>query len=634
MKNFLNASQYFKQLGALFAVSSFMGLGISCSGSDSETSSTDSATVESSMIITNGIDTSNGGERLKVQEQKIQIQSESGDLSLFSDFVDLTVIGELSAPQASVEIVAGQVAYAEGVAFVSYMSLGEEHAGAIDVVDVSSLTNPLLLSSVVSEDHDINTVSILNTDLWLAGARASFNQHSAFAVGLKWINNQLQMDTSEIEIPSFAGTDIHQSSSQIFVTSGDQGGLTLFDREPFVQNSYHSFFDARSVFQKGDKVYIETAQPGKLATLDLGSGNVISNVTIGDGNTNMTPQDKSHFYVGEHTAVMALSDQGFAVVCLADGSVLDHVNAFPGENVDLSPNYSLQVAVKGNYVYSASGGNGIQIYNLGENWDSSECNELDIERVGRFTFSDNAPATHITIEEDNMFVSAGKYGLKIIKIVDSEQCSQDEGCLLQQIAQKCDVLEDRVSATIEITLDDKKDCQWGQNGNLPKKNAYITAREVSSAPLNLPEGAILCNVDRIEAQAKVKADDWLFVNWNGRVLASNQATTTELDKVGSFYSYDWDKLKGLKNVEQNFCYTSGACSEIKHDKYADLNISLSEAWAQKLSASLILGSQNSNHEISGIVMGDDDNGDCELRSQEGDKKIDLEIDVQYVLETE
>ena len=135
--------------------------------------------------------------------------------------------------------------------------------------------------------------------------------------------------------------------------------------------------------------------------------------------TKLTKEDKSRLHVGENVAFLAMNDKGFQAVCLKTGEVLSEVSKFPGEDINTSPNYTLDVVAYGRYVITASGYNGLQIYDAGENWDSPYCNDFEIKKLQEFSFSDGSPASHVKLVGDTLFVTAGEKGLKILSLGDS-----------------------------------------------------------------------------------------------------------------------------------------------------------------------------------------------------------------------
>jgi len=132
------------------------------------------------------------------------------------------------------------------------------------------------------------------------------------------------------------------------------------------------------------------------------------------------------------------------------------------------------------------------------------------------------------------------------------------------------------TSTQTITFDDSRVetgmqqiCQWNTGDNLAMKDGFMTARYEQNRSLTLPAGAVLCDVQMTTAQQKFSYDDILFLNFNGRILGSDNkaAVTSKLTpemvtlssgKIAPLYTYDWLSLRGapFQNVADDYCLGS------------------------------------------------------------------------------
>jgi hypothetical protein len=358
-----------------------------------------------------------GGIRLERQDRETRdkrekkFSSHESRLHLLSSHespFNISILSEIAPIQPRGQ--ANSLTIEEGKAYVGYLTLGEIFAGGVDIFDVTKKDNPKLVDSYVAPGLDVNSVAVSNGKFYIAGAH---NSQKPACLGQFSIENDKLSETGKVSsLQSFTGIDISIRGDSLFVTSGDKGGIQKISTQDLSLEKYLGYKDVRGIEYRKGLFYVFAGTPAQFVALD-------EDLEIKSWfplHAKLTKEDKSRLHVGENVAFLAMNDKGFQAICLKTGEVLSEVSKFPGEDLNTSPNYALDVVAYGRYVITASGYNGLQIYDAGEKWDSPYCNDFEIKKLQEFAFSDGSPASHVELVGDTLFVTAGEKGLKILSL--------------------------------------------------------------------------------------------------------------------------------------------------------------------------------------------------------------------------
>ncbi len=176
-------------------------------------------------------------------------------------------------------------------------------------------------------------------------------------------------------------------------------------------------------------------------------------------------------------------------------------------------------------------------------------------------------------------------------------------------------------------------CAWGQNNNLSKNNGKHTARREQTQKLDLPAGAVLCNMKISSDGGTIKYDDAFFLTFNDYVIASNakpavdkltRENVSATNKTVPLYKYDWLKIRGSDTSESNYCVGSAqsiaSCSWPQTEQSGAFKLTYNSDLIRKISDKGSAGEQ----ELTFIVTGDDDaSSDCQHSGVELDIAIDF-----------
>jgi hypothetical protein len=317
-------------------------------------------------------------------------------------------------------LMATHVAIKDNYAFVSYNLRGDEYAGAVEVFDVSNISQPVILSQAIFPKADINSIDYADGKLFIVGATEDYYhfqfEDPAFFQVIS-LNAQMQIAAVDviIDIPSFSANGIQVSDSNIFVTSGDNGGITIFDRDYNLVKS-EEIFDARSVASNSDHAYILSGQPGTINVFNLNSSDFVNNFTIGGANT---PYSKSEISVNDTYIFAALNEEGVRMMEL-DGTIKQHIPKPETPEGALDENHvTNSVSLNNSLVFMGNGESGIAVGEIIE--------ELDDQVVihGTMAFNDMGSSNFVQSRDSIIFVASGLGGLKILSISIDEGIPDD-----------------------------------------------------------------------------------------------------------------------------------------------------------------------------------------------------------------
>jgi hypothetical protein len=162
-------------------------------------------------------------------------------------------------------------------------------------------------------------------------------------------------------------------------------------------------------------------------------------------------------------------------------------------------------------------------------------------------------------------------------------------------------------------------CQFNQGDNLDQLDHYMRARYTQNQKLNLPDGAVVCDIQMSTSLQKFKYDDVFFLTYNGLVLATNNKTTFEqrlspesnakvAGKTVPLIRYDWLKLRNgsFDNVQDDYCL--GAQQNLASCQWpiTEQQGSIKFSFHPELLINLGLHSSGNEHDFGFVITGDDD----------------------------
>ena len=354
--------------------------------------------------------------------------------------ISLTLVAEVSAPAYGGQTLqATDVRILGNKAYVTYNMSGDIFLGAIEVYDITAATAPVLLSSAIFTDTDINGVAIHGNDLYLAGASNSTEYDSpAVLKNIKLSGGVLTDSVTTIDMPSYAATDVETAGSFVYVTTGaDDGYVVVLNSTDLSEHTRVAAIDARGVDSDSADVAIVTGTNGvngasaNLVTFDRTLGTVLAEHNLSGATIK---HSKSTIEVKKSKAILGMGDGGTQVVCLATGAVLKEIPVPVVEGLDVSLAVTNAATAYKRSLFMGNGEAGVYVAISDANIDSNQCSVDTLDLVGKLKLDTilvdgNQVAqsvNHILYRQDMLFIAAGLGGLKIIHVDDSAATTDDD----------------------------------------------------------------------------------------------------------------------------------------------------------------------------------------------------------------
>ncbi|NNM18369.1 MAG: hypothetical protein HKP24_07325 [Croceitalea sp.] len=320
----------------------------------------------------------------------------------------LTLVAQVEPPvfRGADNLTASHIDLVGDYAYISYNTANEIYAGGMDIINVANPDTPVLTSRLYYRNADISSVKYDQGYLYAVGGvdaeKSATASSNAFVVKIPVINGEFNLDgglTYGFQ-EGFVATDIEVNTNGVFVTSGKDGYITQYDKTTLTIINEAPFADLRSLVATNDQILVLDASLGvrklnndlieigqipissdfRLAdkrTLDFNGENIIvaegaKGAGVYDASTGAlkeyVPILINPAYVAEEDIVtnatayndkVMLMANGGAGLCLSEDN--NGVNMVGIIELSGSINY---VATKGDYIFAASGREGLQIIKM------------------------------------------------------------------------------------------------------------------------------------------------------------------------------------------------------------------------------------------------------------------------------
>jgi len=172
-------------------------------------------------------------------------------------------------------------------------------------------------------------------------------------------------------------------------------------------------------------------------------------------------------------------------------------------------------------------------------------------------------------------------------------------------------------------------CQWGENGNLDPVNFLFQARIEQRVLLEIPAGAVPCNLELDFPDQDFLYDDHFALSLNRTILAASYDFSEILEvEPNGLLNYDWETIAGTQwETEKETIYCpivngqSNVCSFPRSDEEGKIQIGLGREH--------VLGAVGNGTPLNGqyfqmTTIGDNDAMDCEHTG------LEFQALIQYV----
>lgn len=318
----------------------------------------------------------------------------------------LTLVAQISPPTNSgaENLTATHVHIDGDYAYVSYNTVAEGYAGAIDVINIKDPLNPIVSSRLYYTNADINAIEYSDGYVYAVGGvdseksvRATSN---SFVAKIPVSGGKMNV-TAGITYgfqEGFNSTDIEVTPSTVVVSSGKDGSITVYDKRDLTIMQDAPFQDLRSVSLYNDQFAVLDASKGvSILDSDLNITNEIPISTdFGAGTKRTLAFDNDKVIVSEGA-------KGAGIYSVLSGSLIEYLPILTDGTSEWSETNA--VATNEEVILMANGGSGLC---LSEDKDGAMGIVGVIELDGSINYVES--------KDDYIFAASGKLGLQIIKL--------------------------------------------------------------------------------------------------------------------------------------------------------------------------------------------------------------------------
>lgn len=296
------------------------------------------------------------------------------------------------------------------IAYVSYNTEGNEYLGAVDIIDISNIKKPQILTTLKLTSTDVSSIyaSPSNQKLFLATA-TSDAEFSAPAV-LESINLTSSGDYKSPDfrsaLTSFVATDVKEIDDVVYSISGNTGALFKTDLNGSSTEKIKDIDDARWIHYNSNKIVVLAGTPAKIYVFNR--FNLSLEATYSPGGANIA-ESKSQIHLHNNYMYVAAGDEGCKILELKNGNEVFSVENPKLNQLSSEKTVCNSVAVYNDYIFKGNGEAGV--YVLQHDGDPSNSNIN-----GNLKFKKNKSVNHLTIHNGHLFVARGLGGFIIAEI--------------------------------------------------------------------------------------------------------------------------------------------------------------------------------------------------------------------------
>ncbi|MCA5004442.1 LVIVD repeat-containing protein [Sphingobacterium bovistauri] len=308
------------------------------------------------------------------------------------------------------------VAISGNYAYVSYNTEGNKYLGGIDVIDISEINYPKLISSAKLPNVDVNALAIDGNKLLIAGAADvdffSDLPTSAWTSYMTLNNGLLGSNYDFTSLYGQAAIDVYPGTSNSnYVVSGSQGVLAKLNKQTGKAELMIDIADLRSVRNVNGKV-LALSGTGVLKVYNEALA-FEKDINVAQNNT----ESKRVLDVYQNYVFVPQGKKGFATYNIMSGGLIAEyaIPQYVGNdnNINFEDVVTNSVSVNGDKIFAANGAAGISIYNFDNSVGSA-----NLLGTASFNGLELTSSNFVISRENYVFVASGRGGLKILKMID------------------------------------------------------------------------------------------------------------------------------------------------------------------------------------------------------------------------
>ena len=342
------------------------------------------------------------------EEDKLANKASRQNDEIAGDY-PLTLVAQVKAPiyEGQSDLTASHVDVEGNYAYVSYNTAGEEYFGAIDIINIGDPNNPRVTSRVFYLNADINAVKYQSGFVYVVGGvdaeKSATATSNSFLAKIAVSGNQFDLGAGITYgfQQGFNANDLTISNGTVWVTSGKDGSLTGYNQTDLQIINEVPFSDLRSIAINGNNFALLNAGTG-ITVLDENL-QTIKEIPI---STNFGDFTKKTLDFKGDKIMVAEAGNGAGVYSFSSGALLEYIpillNPAGVEEGDVVTN---AIASNDNVVLMANGGAGLCL---------SEENATGADLFGIIELEGSI--NYVASKDDYIFAASGREGLQIIKL--------------------------------------------------------------------------------------------------------------------------------------------------------------------------------------------------------------------------
>lgn len=320
----------------------------------------------------------------------------------------LTLVAQVDIPNASSSqgLTATHVAVDDDYVYASYNTVGETHSGAVDAINISNPLIPKITGRLFFETADINSVAYDNGYVYAVGAFDSEKditiEFNSFVAKIPVINGVFDKDNVVYGYQEgFNATDVKIYGDLVIVASGGDGKLKAYNKASLEAQHDAVFDDLRSIAVKDDKIAVLNATSG-IKILNK-SFDILNEFSI---SSDFGDFAKRTIDFSDDKLIVSEGSNGAGVYNANSGTFIKHL-AIPirPEGVQDQNIVTNAVAYNEDLLLMANGGAGLSI---------SKDKNGSLESVGIIDVKGSI--NYVGSKGDYVFAASGKEGVQIIKL--------------------------------------------------------------------------------------------------------------------------------------------------------------------------------------------------------------------------
>lgn len=368
----------------------------------------------SSAILNSSISFENAGV-LDIVDNTRQVEkfNQTAKTDVAGDY-PLTLVAQVAVPTflGGESLTAAHVAISGSFAYVAYNTANNDYAGGIDIINISDPNSPKVTSRLYYSNADINAIAYDNGYLYIAGGvdaeTSVIATTNAFIAKIPANNGRIDI-TGEVVYgfqEGYNATDVQITSDKILVTSGKDGSITVYNKSDVSTRNEMPFSDLRALAVKDNTIAVLDADQGvRLLDNNLNTQKEIPITSDFGIDTKRTLA----FY--NNDIVVSEGSKGAGVYNQTTGDFVKHIPiALSPINVANQDIVTNAVATNQDILLMANGGAGLSL---------SDNKENNTNIVGVIALEGSI--NYVASQGDYIFAASGKQGLQIIKLNRPEE---------------------------------------------------------------------------------------------------------------------------------------------------------------------------------------------------------------------